>query len=477
MYRAQVFSETEIGLHWQIHKHAADHASAIGEKQKMPVAICMGGPPELIFSAIAPLPDNLSEYQFAGILGRRSLRITKALTQDIMVPAEADIVIEGYCIPGETRLEGPFGDHFGFYSLTGQYPVMHVTAITRRKDAVLPATIVGLPPMEDGYLGEAIGRQFSPVLQFQHRDVKSVHLPLETGFHNLAIVASKQRYPRQARKTALGLLGAGQMMFLKSIVVVDPEQNPKDLEALLDALNDKVEIAEDVIILNGMVADSLDAASPFENVQDKLLIDATTIPSSDPRSNKEPLEGSFNQETPAWRQGLDVPPKFESIDEVLKLSEVSDARMLRDSMLVVTIDIENSPSPRTGSSDSNDAAEKVRIDKITQLKNSIWQLDFNSSLRWLFITNNDLDLHCEKARRRLLWQLTSRFDVSRGLTFDQNKQRLCWDATVPIPSDEHGVRRWPAITLHTPETLEKLNAHPELSGYEWPVHLEFGGSN
>ena len=269
MYRAQVFSETEIGLHWQIHKHAADHASAMGEKQKMPVAICMGGPPELIFSAISPLPDNLSEYQFAGILGRRSLRITKALTQDIMVPAEADIVIEGYCIPGETRLEGPFGDHFGFYSLTGQYPVMHVTAITRRKDAVLPATIVGLPPMEDGYLGEAIGRQFSPVLQFQHRDVKSVHLPLETGFHNLAIVASKQRYPRQARKTALGLLGAGQMMFLKSIIVIDPDQDPKDLEALLDALNDKVEIAEDIITLSGMVADSLDAASPFENVQDK----------------------------------------------------------------------------------------------------------------------------------------------------------------------------------------------------------------
>ena len=348
MYRAQVFSETEIGLHWQIHKHAADHASAIGEKQKMPVAICMGGQPELIFSAIAPLPDNLSEYQFAGILGRRSLRITKALTQDIMVPAEADIVIEGYCIPGETRLEGPFGDHFGFYSLTGQYPVMHVTAITRRKDAVLPATIVGLPPMEDGYLGEAIGRQFSPVLQFQHRDVKSVHLPLETGFHNLAIVASKQRYPRQARKTALGLLGAGQMMFLKCIVVVDPEQNPKDLEAFLDALNDKVEISEDIITLNGMVADSLDAASPFENVQDKLLIDATTIPSSDPRSDKDPIEGSFNQETPNWRQWLDEAPKFEAIGEVLKLPVVSDARMLRDSMLVVSIEIENTPSPKAG---------------------------------------------------------------------------------------------------------------------------------
>ncbi len=475
MYRAQVFSEKEIGLHWQIHKHGADHAAAMGENQKMPVAICMGGPPELIFSAIAPLPDNLSEYQFAGILGRRSLRITKALTQDLMVPAEADIVIEGYCIPGETRLEGPFGDHFGFYSLTGQYPVMHVTAITARKDAMLPATIVGLPPMEDGYLGEAIGRQFSPVLQFQHRDVKSVHLPLETGFHNLAVVAAKQRYPRQARKTALGLFGAGQMMFLKTIITVDENQNPKDLEALLDALNDKVEIKNDIIVLKGMVADSLDAASPFENVHDKLIIDATTIPSKDPRSNDEPLEGSFKQETPAWRQGLESSPAFTNITEVKKLPDVSDARMLRDNILVVSTNIDSTPSPVTGQNESDDAAEDNRIAQITQLKNSIWQLDNLKSLRWLFITNDDLDLNCKKARRRLLWQLTSRFDVGRGLFFDEGHTRLCWDATTPIPSSKFGVRRWPAITLHSDETLEKLSKHPELDKYEWPVHLEFGG--
>ena len=477
MYRAQVFSPKEIGLHWQIHKHGADHAAATGENQKMPVAICMGGPPELIFSAIAPLPDNLSEYQFAGILGSRSLRITKALTQDLMVPAEADIVIEGYCIPGETRLEGPFGDHFGFYSLTGQYPVMHVTAITTRKDAVLPATIVGLPPMEDGYLGEAIGRQFSPVLQFQHRDVKSVHLPLETGFHNLAIVAAKQRYPRQARKTALGLLGAGQMMFLKVIIAVDSEHNPKDLEALLDALNDKVEISQDIIILDGMVADSLDAASPYENVHSKLIIDATTIPQRDPRSPSDPLEGSFKQNTPDWRQGLTESAKFSQTDKVKQIDLVSDARMLRDNILVVTTNIAGTPSPETGSDESKNGQESARIERISQLRNSIWQLDSQKSLRWLFITNDDMDLNCVKARRRLLWQLTSRFDVGRGLFFDENRQRLCWDATTPIPSDEHGVRRWPAITLHSDETLEKVAAHPELAKYEWPPHLEFGGSD
>ena len=475
MYRAQVFGPKELGLHWQIHKHAADHAAALGPGAKMPVAVCMGGPPELIFSAISPLPDNLSEYQFAGILGRRSLRITKALTQDLMVPAEADIVIEGYCIPGETRTEGPFGDHFGFYSLTGQYPVLHVTAITCRKDAVLPATIVGLPPMEDGYLGEAIGRQFSPVLRFQHRDVRSVHLPLETGFHNLAIAASKQRYPRQARKTGIGLLGAGQMMFLKIMAVTDEDHDTKDLEAFLDVLNDNVDIASDVVVLPGMVADSLEAASPFENVHSKLLIDATTLPASDPRHPSAPPEGSFSQDAPAWRQGLEPAPAFDGLSDVLAIDDVVQARMLRDSMLVVTTHVPGTPEPLTGSSTSNDEAETNRRLKIEQLKNSIWQLDSHSSLRWLFITNDDVDLEVPKARRRLLWQLTSRFDVGRGLFFDDAQTRLCWDATTPIPSEQHGVRRWPAITLHNEETLAKVAAHPELDKYSWPPHLSFGG--
>ena len=281
MYRSQVFGPKEVGLHWQAHKHGADHADA--SSKRMPVAICLGGPPEVMFSAISPLPDNLSEYEFAGLLGKRRLRITKCVTNDLLVPADCDVVIEGYMIPGETREEGPFGDHFGHYSLADQYPVMHIEAITHRKDAVVPMTIVGVPPMEDGYLGEAIGDAFLPVLQFQHRDVLGLFLPLETGFHNLAIVSSKKRYPRQGRKTALGLLGAGQMMFLKTIVAVDPNHDVKDLDSLLDALDSKVDISEDLIVLPGMVADSLAHASPWDNIHDKLLIDATTPLDSDPR--------------------------------------------------------------------------------------------------------------------------------------------------------------------------------------------------
>lgn len=202
------------------------------------------------------------------------------------------------------------------------------------------------------------------------------------------------------------------MMFLKSMIVVDPDQDPKDLEALLDAMNNNVHIATDIIVLDGMVADSLEAASPYENVHSKILIDATTLTERDPRSSNEPLEGSFKQEVPAWRQGLEAPPAFDNLEAVLGLEDVSDARMLRESMLVVTTNIPDSPSPREGSSSSNDEAESARIGKILQLRNQIWQLKNSDKLRWLFITNDDLDLHCEKARRRLLWQLTSRFDVA-----------------------------------------------------------------
>ena len=477
MYRAQVFGPKEVGLHWQIHKHGADHAAAYPDG-KMPVAICIGGPPELIFSAIAPLPDNLEEYMFAGFLGGRRLRITKATTQDIYVPAEADIVIEGYVQIGETRTEGPFGDHFGYYSLTGEYPVMHVTAITKRKDAILPATIVGQPPMEDGYLGEAIGSQFAPILRFQHRDVVNLHLPLETGFHNLAIVASKQRYPRQGRKTALGLLGAGQMMFLKTVVCIDEDQDPKDLDSFLDAINDKVDPSEDLVILKGMVADSLESSSPYENIHSKLLIDATTIPPADSRSDEIGPEGSPKQKTPKWRQGTESPPGITEslVSEIESLESVVSARLLRSSMLVVTTNIENSPDARTGQDVPNEEAAAAQREKISQLEKSIFQLDSEGSLRWLFITDSDLDLHAKGARRRLLWQLFSRFDVERDLHFDETGQRVAWDATIPIPSlkGPFPVRRWPAVTLHNPEILAEVNANASVDGFgdlPWPENL------
>ena len=452
MYRGQVFGPKKIGLHWQIHKHGADHADA-HEEGKMPVAICIGGPPELIFSAIAPLPDNLEEYMFAGLLGNRRLKLTRAKTQNLLVPAEADIVIEGYTIPGETQTEGPFGDHFGYYSLEGEFPVMHITAITTRKDAVLPATIVGLPPMEDGYLGEAVGDAFLPVLRFQHRDVIDMFLPLETGFHNLLILASKQRYPRQSRKTALGLLGAGQLMFLKTVVTVDPEHKVKDLDELLDALDSKVDPVNDLIILPGMVADQLAQASPWENVHDKLLIDASTPVSKDPLFDSE----------------LEKGPGDELIPSILEIDAVIQARMLRPSILVVTTKIANGPPPEINTEDPDEQAAEIQRLQISQLINSIWQLENSNNLRWIFITDDELDLQATGSRRRLLWQFFCRFEVSRDLYFDAERKRIAWDATAPIPSNTGPlpVRRWPAMTLHDSDVEKRVEEMAKEEGWPW----------
>jgi 4-hydroxy-3-polyprenylbenzoate decarboxylase len=453
MYRSQVFGPTEVGLHWQAHKHGAEHAEASAdseESEKMPIAICLGGPPHIMFSAISPLPDNLSEYEFAGILSGKRLKIAKCLTNDLWIPADCDFVIEGYTIPGETRTEGPFGDHFGHYSLTGEYPVMHITAITHRKQPSVPMTIVGLPPMEDGYLGEAIGDAFLPVLKFQHTDVSDLFLPLETGFHNLAIVASKQRYPRQARKTALGLLGAGQMMFLKSIVAVDENHEVKDLNALLRVIDYNVRIPEDITILDGMVADTLAHAAPWENVHSKLIIDASTLSKNDPRVGEGKQMGCPDS----------LAVSASGVDEVV------DGRMLGTSMLVVTTKIADGPMPEFSMEEVDEAGARAQREQIARIREEIWSLEAAKNLRWLFITDDDADLRADDWKRRLLWQLFCRFEVARDLHFDEARARIAWDATAPIPSLEGPlpVRRWPAVTLHDSEIEGRIDAWIEENG-------------
>ena len=441
MYRSQVFGPKEVGLHWQKHKHGAGHADS--SEGRMPVAICLGGPPQVIFSSISPLPDNLSEYEFAGLLSGKRLRVTKCQTNELWVPADCDFVIEGYTIPGETRKEGPFGDHFGHYSLEDEYPVMHITAITHKKDPTVPMTIVGVPPMEDGYLGEAIGDALLPVLKFQHRDIVDAFLPLETGFHNLAIVSSKQRFPRQARKTALGLLGAGQMMFLKVVVVVDEDHAVKDLDSLLDALESRVSIPDDLVTLRGMVADSLAHTSPWENIHDKLIIDATTPVEGDPieKSDLGPVSNSLAISASA-------------------IEGVTQARMLRPSMMVITAEIEGGPKPEESIEAANEHLASLQRERVASIRDSIWGLGASKGLKWLFITDSDADLESEDWRRRLLWQLFCRFDVGRDLHFDEAGTRIAWDATAPIPSEAGPlpVRRWPAVTLHDPDLVQKIDS-------------------
>ncbi len=276
MYRVQVLDRATVAMHWQRHKVGAAHWRELAARgETMPVAIVLGGDPASIYSASAPLPPNIDEYIFAGFLRRKPVRLVKAVTSDLLVPAESDIVIEGYIDPGEALVvEGPFGDHTGFYSLADLYPAVHVNAITMRDDPVYPSTIVGRPPMEDYYLGHATERIFLPLLRLTTPEVVDYHMPAYGIFHNLVFVSIDKQYPGQAWKVMNGLWGMGLMSLAKLIVVLDKDvdvRNPE--EAWWVALN-HIDPERDVRFTMGPI-DVLDHASRAFTYGSKMGIDAT----------------------------------------------------------------------------------------------------------------------------------------------------------------------------------------------------------
>ncbi len=276
MYRMQVFDAQTTGMHWQMQKVGARHGRRYLETgRKMPVAVFLGGDPVFTFCATAPLPDGLDEFLLAGYLRKRSVELVKCETCDLEVPANADFVIEGYVDPTEPlRMEGPFGDHTGFYSLADRYPAFHITCITHRKDAVYPATIVGIPPMEDYYIGGASVRLFMPVIKMTFPEIVDMALPAEGVVHNLVFVSIKKTYPMQAYKIMHGLWGLGQMMFTKYIVVVDADVDVHNTSEVLFHLCSNTDPQRDSIFTRGP-ADVLDHATSELAMGSKLGIDAT----------------------------------------------------------------------------------------------------------------------------------------------------------------------------------------------------------
>jgi len=276
MYRVQVLSKNTLAMHWQRHKVGAAHWRAMAERgETMPVAIALGGDPASIYAASAPLPPTIDEFLFAGFLRGEPVRLVKAVTSDLEVPAEAEIVIEGHIDPrDELVLEGPFGDHTGFYSLADYYPKVHVTALTLRDDPIWPHTIVGRPPMEDFYLGHATERIFLPLLKLTIPEVVDLHMPAEGIFHNLVFVSIDKQYPGQAYKVMNGLWGQGLMSLAKVIVVVDKDVNVRDpKEAWWVALN-HIDPERDVRFTMGPI-DVLDHSSRGFTYGSKMGIDAT----------------------------------------------------------------------------------------------------------------------------------------------------------------------------------------------------------
>ncbi|MEJ5300465.1 MAG: menaquinone biosynthesis decarboxylase [Thermodesulforhabdaceae bacterium] len=275
MYRLQVYDRSTTGMHWHIHKDGSHYYQEYREAGlKMPVAVAIGTDPATTYAATAPLPRGIDEILFAGFIRRKPVPMAKCLTVDLEVPAYAEIVLEGYVPPDELRIEGPFGDHTGYYSLEDFYPVFHVTAITHRKNPIYPATIVGRPPMEDCYMAKATERIFLPLIQMILPEIVDYWLPWEGVFHNITIVAIKKEYPRHAHKVMNALWGQGQMAFCKAIVVVDHNVDLKNPAEVLRHILNNVDFDRDLLLSEGIL-DVLDHSSPNPFYGSKIGIDAT----------------------------------------------------------------------------------------------------------------------------------------------------------------------------------------------------------
>jgi len=275
MYRIQIFDNVTTGMHWHPHKHGAKHYLKARElNQKIEAAVVVGSCPSVIYSATAPLPDDIDEMLLAGFLRQEPVQLVKCETIDIEVPANSEFVIEGYVNPDELKIEGPFGDHTGYYSLQDYYPVFHVTCITHRKDAIYPATIVGKPPMEDCFIGKATERIFLPLLKKTLPEIIDINLPIEGIFHNFAFVSINKQYPAHARKVMHALWGLGQMMFTKIIVIFDKNVNVQDIKEVIWRLGNNIDPKRDTYFVDGPV-DALDHSSYLPNIGSKMGIDAT----------------------------------------------------------------------------------------------------------------------------------------------------------------------------------------------------------
>jgi 4-hydroxy-3-polyprenylbenzoate decarboxylase len=305
MYRMQVYDKNTTGMHWHIHKDGSHfYQKYKARKERMPVAVALGCDPAITYASTAPLPEGIYEILFAGFLRGKPVDMVDCVTVPLQVPADAEFVLEGYVDPQEPlHTEGPFGDHTGYYSLQGEYPVFHVQCITRKKKPIYPATVVGKPPMEDCYMAKATERLFLPLLQLVIPEILDLELPLSGVFHNCVIVSIRKRYPAQVKKVMYALWGLGQMMYTKMIIVVDESVDVHDLSTVMWKVFNNIDGKRDIVFCEGPL-DALDHASPLPLQGTRLGIDAT---------KKTPLDGH----TRPWPDDIEMDEKVVAhIDEI-----------------------------------------------------------------------------------------------------------------------------------------------------------------
>ena len=296
-YRMQIFDAKTTGMHWQTQKGGTHHERvAIREgNERMEVAVALGGDPATLWTGTAPLPPDLDELMVAGFIREQGVELVKCKTVDLEVPAHAEIILEGFVVPGERRLEGPFGDHTGYYSLADSYSVFHVTAITHRIKPIYPTIVVGRPIQEDYFMGKATERIFLPIIQMVLPEVVDMNMPAEGVFHNLVIVSIKKEYPGQASKVMYALWGMGLMMLAKAIIVVDDFVDVQDVSEVAWRVTNNLDANQDVIFASGPV-DDLDHSSPTPKFGSKIGIDATNKGTIEDRDREWPPDIVMSQD-------------------------------------------------------------------------------------------------------------------------------------------------------------------------------------
>ncbi|MBI9054266.1 MAG: menaquinone biosynthesis decarboxylase [Bacteroidales bacterium] len=426
MYRMQVFEKDLTGMHWHKHKVGARHFEEYKKMgKKMPVAVVLGGDPVYTYSATAPLPDNLDEYLLAGFLRKKRVDLVKCITQDIEVPTDADFVIEGYIDPEEDFIwEGPFGDHTGFYSLADWYPRFHVTCITHRKNAVYPATIVGVPPMEDAWIGKATERIFlAPIKLAILPEIIDYNLPFEGVAHNISIVKIKKTYPGQAFKVMNALWGAGQMMFNKIMLVIDQNIDISNYSELIKQVVEYVEPDKDILFMSGPL-DVLDHSSSKFTYGSKLGIDATI---------KLEEESSENAYASKENFVLDYNSVKDDFVGIIELNSVYKG------ILICSIKKES----------------KEHISNIAHQMANCKEFD---SLKFFIFVDEMVDVH---DLNMITWLGSGNIDPKRDsivIKAEQNKgSKIFIDATRKSLKKDNFKRDWPNIVVSDEKTIEIID--------------------
>lgn len=422
MYRLQVFDRRTTGMHWHIHKDGSHYFQEYRRARRlMPVAVAIGTDPAVTYAATAPLPRGVDEMILAGFIRRWPVRMTRCVSVDLEVPAEAEFVLEGYVDPEELRLEGPFGDHTGYYSLVGEYPVFHVTALTHRRNPVYSATLVGRPPMEDCYLARATERIFLPLLRTIHPEVRDFWMPWEGVFHNIVVLAIDKEYPGHARRIMSAVWGQGQMSFSKAVALVDGGTDLRDPRKVLETILNEVDLESDIFITEG-VLDVLDHSAPEPLFGAKIGIDATgRHPGERPRPGFSPV----------------AIPAAEAVEKCLR-----NASILLTACHRPPLDVRNRPLLINFSKDGKTPGRSL-AGELLRLR----ELD---AFTIFVLLDSGIDL---RDYSLVLWKVFNNVDPKRDIC--RQGGRMVIDATRKGPEDGHD-RPWPDDIVMAPEVVERV---------------------